>query len=63
MRKFIIIGIAALALVAFSGCGKTLDQVIDTGKSALDIIKKGYEDVKDDVKDLKDLVEGKDEQK
>lgn len=51
--QVLILCVLALAL---SGCGKSLDQIRTAGHSLLDIGFKVYEDVKDNVETVKQVI-------
>lgn len=43
--------------LTLSGCGKSIDALVDTGKALLDVGKKAYEDGKDNFEEAKRIVD------
>jgi hypothetical protein len=56
LARYFYAGMLLVAVISLAGCGKTLDQVLATGKSIIDIAGKTYEDVKDNYDTAKKLV-------
>ena len=45
-----------VAVLALTGCGKTLDQALKIGHDLIDVAGKTYEDVKDNYETAKKIV-------
>lgn len=56
LRKFVLVSFAVLFLGSVSACGKSLDQLKKTAKDLVDVAGSVYEDVKDNVETVKEVL-------